>query len=216
MSKMIKTIIFDYDGVIVDSFPTIYNIYYKAICPKLNKKCPDTIEGFKKLYYDTFVKLYADLDIKGEEKELAENIYRAEIKKQKPVLFKGIKEAIIKLSERYNLIILSSNYEFEITQKLVEHGLDEYFSKIIAKKEFAVKSFRKTQPIINFIEQNNLKKEEVIMIGDRDKDYFSAEKAKIKSIIVEYGWGHTNKIPEPNPKIEKPLDLLKAIELANN
>jgi phosphoglycolate phosphatase len=212
---MIKTIIFDYDGVIVDSFPTIYSIY-KAICSKLNKSCPDKIEDFRILYSDTFLKLYDDLGIKGDEKEIAENVYRAEVKKQAPELFEGINLILKELSTKYNLIILSSNYEFEIKQKLKQNGLEDYFSEIIAKTDSKVESFRKSTPIIDFLEKNNLKKEEVIMIGDRDKDFVSAESAGIKSIIVEYGWGHTDKVPTPNPKIEKPLDLLKAIEALEN
>ena len=49
---MVKWIIFDYDGVIVDSFPIVYEIY-KMMCLKLNKEFPKDIEGFKKVYDHT-------------------------------------------------------------------------------------------------------------------------------------------------------------------
>jgi phosphoglycolate phosphatase len=212
---MIKTIIFDYDGVIVDSFPTTYAIY-KVICSKLNKRLPSTIEGFKEIYTGVFTKLYVDLGISKDESEAAENIYREEVKKQNPVVFPGIKDVFEELTKKYNLVILSSNYTFNIKQKLKQNDLENYFSEIIAKTDLIVDSFNKTQPLIDFIEKNNLKKEEVIMVGDRDVDYMHAENAGIRSIIVEYGWGHTDKVPTPNPKIEKPIDLLKAIELVDH
>ena len=43
---MIKLIIFDYDGVIVDSFVNVH-LVYKIICKKLGKQYPEDFKDFK-------------------------------------------------------------------------------------------------------------------------------------------------------------------------
>jgi phosphoglycolate phosphatase len=212
---MIKAIIFDYDGVIVESFPTIYQIY-KIICFELNKPCPSSIDDFRKLYGLTFIELQKNLGFSEEDSKISEKIYVKEIVKGKPKLFPEIKEVIKKLSEDYELIILSSNYEFEVKQKLEDNGILNYFSKIVGKVNETAVSFSKVDPIKEIMRENNFSPQEIVVIGDRDKDYFNAKEAGIDNIIiVEYGWGHTGKVPKQKTKVNSPKDLIQAIKALN-
>ena len=48
----IKAIIFDYDGVIVDSFPSVFEVY-KIIAAECGGHIPKDLEEFRELYgYD--------------------------------------------------------------------------------------------------------------------------------------------------------------------
>ncbi len=92
---MIKLIIFDYDGVIVDSFPTVHKVY-QIICQRLGKKCPLNFEEFKKTYGKTSRNFAKNLEFSEEDIARADLIYREEILKQKPEFFEGIAEVIDK------------------------------------------------------------------------------------------------------------------------
>lgn len=211
---MIKLIIFDYDGVIVDSFSTIYEIY-QIICKKLNKKCPKDIEGFRKIYGRTFLDLYKNLKIlTQEEKEKAERIYKEELLKQEPNIFEGMTETIKILHKNYKLIIVSSNYKVEVEQKLKKFDILSYFSVIIGKTDDAPTNLRKTEEITKMIKNLKLTNEEVIMIGDRVIDYTEAKEAGLTNIILaSYGWDGKEKLKEyANLMVHSPKGIVQRVK----
>ncbi len=212
---MIKLIIFDYDGVIVDSFSTIYEIY-KIICKKLNKRYPKDIEAFRNIYGRTFLDLYENLKINTqEEKEKAEIIYREELLQKEPKIFEGMAEIIKTLYKKYRLIVVSSNYKEEVEQKLKKFGILPYFSTIIGKIDNAPTNLRKSDELVKIIKKFNLTNKEVIMIGDRVIDYTEAKKIGLDNIIlVSYGWDGKEKLKAQNIEliVHSPREVIKEIE----
>ena len=210
---MKKAIIFDYDGVIVDSFPSVHKVYLK-ICDELNKRCPSDLEDFKKIYGYSSRDLIKNLDITGRDLDKANLIYKREIVKISSPLFEGIKEVIEKLYDKYTLVLISSSPREEVMQKLDRSGLSNKFKLIFASDKMG--PMRKPAAIEKTIEELNLNPEEIIMIGDRTIDYDEGFSAGIPSeniIIVDYGWGYDKeKIPR-QVFIKRPLDLLKTIEI---
>lgn len=209
---MKKAIIFDYDGVIVDSFPSVYKVYLK-ICRELNKKCPSNLEDFKKIYGYSSRDLLKNLDISGNGVDKANLIYGREIVKIDSPLFNGIKEVVEKLSKKHSLVLISSSPREEVMQKLYRGGLSNKFKLIFASDKLG--PMRKPAAIKKTMEELNLNPEEIIMIGDRTIDYDEGFSAGIPSeniIIVNYGWGYDKeKIPK-QVFVERPLDLLKIIK----
>src|SRR3989338_3116241 len=207
----LKVILFDYDGVLVNSFPNIHKVY-QIICQQLGRKCPTDLETFRKIYGYSYVELRKNLNIPPEEYTEVERIYREEILKQQPPLFEGIKEVIQTLSQHYTLILLSNNVKEEVLPKLTHFGLLPYFKKIIAEDE---NYLGKTESILQLMKEFSLASDQIVFIGDRDIDYDLATKAGLKHIIlVEYGWGYSKEKLDYNPLvlIKKPQDLLEAID----
>ena len=210
---MIKTIIFDYDGVIVDSFSNVHEAYL-IICKELGKQCPSSIETFRKIYGFNFKECYQNLGIVPDEYEKAQKIFKREILTKNPRLFPGIKKVIQELNKKYNLVLVSANYKQEVLQKLGKFGLAEFFTSIMARENVTEEDHvSKSRIIMNFIKKHKLKPGEIISIGDRDIDYVVGQKAGLKNIIlVEYGWGyHKEATPHQKVIVRKPADLLKAI-----
>ncbi|MGH4124713.1 MAG: HAD family hydrolase [Clostridium sp.] len=205
---MIKLIIFDYDGVIVDSFPTVYDIY-KTIGNKLNVKIPDAIDEFRKSYGANFSECYKNLGMDIDEQKKAMKIFGEEIGNQNPEIFYGIKDVLSWANTYYNLILISSNYTKEVIQKLIKYNIYKYFSFIDGNC-----TTDKSKKFKLILEKYKLKTNEVIVIGDRLSDYSSAIEAKIEHIIlVEYGWGYDrSKYPNNKFVINEPIQLIDAIK----
>ena len=211
---MIKLIIFDYDGVIVDSFPNVHSVY-QIICKKLGKSCPDNLEDFKKVYGHSSSECYSQLGFSEEERIKGNIIFKEEILKKDAKPFEGITEVLKKLHKNYKLAVISSSYKEEIEQKLKKFGLLKLFDFILAK-ESHVGRFEKTESIKKVMKKLAVKSNEVLLIGDRNVDFIEGSKAGLsKILLVDYGWGYDLKeIPEYKQKVlvKKPNDLLEAVK----
>jgi len=190
---MIKLIIFDYDGVIVDSFPT-YQDVFKIICNKFGKSCPDNLEEFKNLYGHSSSECFYRLGFSEEEEKKAKILFKAEIFKidQKP--FAGIIELIKEFHKTYKLALISSSYTDEVKRSLDHLGILNLFDMIVAKDSLAV-HFEKSEPIKKVMNNFELSSKEVLMIGDRNIDFIEGSLAGLNNILlVEYGWGYDLKV----------------------
>ena len=209
---MIKLIIFDYDGVLVDSFPGLYETY-KKMCAGVGKSIPNTIEGFSAIYGNHFVELFERLGIiTEEEKRRAEDIYIEETAKRDPPVFASTKEMLEELSAKYELVIISSNHQWEVEKKMQKNSLTKFFSEIIGKTDTEVSEFHKGEAMKNIVKQKKLSLDEVVVIGDRDVDFHTAKEVGIEKILlVEYGWGYKKGVSSVPFRIHAPKDLIKAI-----
>jgi len=209
---MIKLIIFDYDGVIVDSFANVHAVY-KLICKKLGKKCPAKLADFKKVYGHSSHECYNNLGFSEEERIKGNLIFKEEILKKEQKPFEGISEVLKKLHKNYQLALVSSSYKVEVEQRLKELGLSKLFNFIRARQGH-VRRFQKSRSIKIVIIHFAIKPNEILLVGDRNVDFIAGSKAGLKNILlVEYGWGYDAKeIPEYQQKalVKSPKDILRA------
>lgn len=210
---MIKVIIFDYDGVIVDSFPTVHKVY-QIICEKLGKFCPSNFEEFRKVYGEGADEFSIKSGFSKEDINKRNIIYREEILKTNPPIFDGITEVIKRLGRKYYLVLISSSPREDVMKKLVHYKIDKIFKLIYAGDSTG--PMKKTESIKQTMEKTKTTPNEIIIIGDRINDYKDAKEAGLSNILlVDYGWGYDkNKIPEYKPKaiVKKPLDILDAVK----
>jgi len=211
---MVKVIIFDYDGVIVDSFPGVFEVY-KVICREFNVNCPTDIEEFRKLYGYNYFECLGNLGIDVANLDKVQEIFRREIRKYSHGLFPGTDELIKKLSEKYDLYLVSASHEEEIASKLENFDVSKYFKESYSSSG---KGVSKSKLIKNIIDNNNLELEEVISIGDRLIDYDVAKKVGLDDsniIITKYGWGFDNSELKLKNIAHKPGDILDIINKQN-
>lgn len=206
----IKAIIFDYDGVIVNSFPSIFEIY-KEICEEFKLYFPNSITEFRRIYGYSYQECLKNLGIKGENINRANEIFRTRITEKKHNIFNGIKDVIIILSKKYKLFLVSSTYKNEILSKINDNNLKKYFQEIYGKID---KKIKKDKIIKDILKNHNLSNKEIVSIGDRTVDYDVAKKINLDDdniIIVDYGWGYNKEKVKIDNIAYNPNDILKIL-----
>jgi phosphoglycolate phosphatase len=204
---MIKAIIFDYDGVIVDSFESLFKAYQK-ICKFFKVNCPTDMNNFRKIYGYNYIECFNNLGIQEKDFSKANEIYKNEMSVMKHRLFPGIAEVINELSKRYKLYLVSASFSQEILPRLKAHNLSKPFERIYCGAD---KKVRKSEIINSILDKYNYLPSEVISIGDRAIDYDVAKKVGLKDeniILVTYGWGLDRSRIGNSNVVDNPGDIL--------
>jgi phosphoglycolate phosphatase len=198
-----KFILFDFDGVIADSFRSAFEIN-KMICPHLTedlyrKKFEDNINNWKAPENFHTKDCRLDIDFFTE--------YAKRIKNEVKV-FGGIKEVIVELEKDYLLIIISSTTTGIIKEFLVEHKLSDYFDWVMGNDVHQSK-VEKIKMVFN---KYKIKKDNCIFITDTLGDIREAEKMEVGSIAVSWGFNSPDILQSARPfkLVEKPEDILVA------
>ena len=123
--------------------------------------------------------------------------------------FPGVKKFLYELKDRrYKLAIISSN-RVENINKFIEFNKLDIFDFIHGKTDL----FGKADYLGKFLKDYNLKKTEVIYIGDEIRDVEACKKAGIKIIGVSWGL-HTVEALKKNGVdfiAKKPSEILKIV-----
>ncbi|MBI5390202.1 HAD-IA family hydrolase [Candidatus Woesearchaeota archaeon] len=206
-----KAIIFDYDGVIVDSLPTVIELY-KCIGKDLG------IPEFTQIQNGDFFEGPWELHFKRLSKDTSENLMRAreiyfsELKKRQHevTVFAGIPELLNQLSKRYKLAIITNSSAAFVKEHLRVLHLDHYFHSIIGHEC----GFKKPDErmVKHCLEHLGTKPEETIFIGDMDTDIEAALNANLRrSIGVTYGWHSKHRLRHADHLMETVEELKKEV-----
>lgn len=209
---MNKLIIFDYDGVIVDSFSKVHETYMET-CEILGKECPKEISEFKEIYGESSKECYTKLGFNEKEILKGREFYKEIIQKRSPSAFEGIQKTLEELEKSYILVIISSTSKEAVEKNIEKLGLKKYFTEILGRTK--ENYFQKYKAMKSAITKYSTP-ENTISIGDRKIDYMESQLAGIKNILlVDYGWGYDpTKISghRQNIKINSPKEIIKAIK----
>lgn len=176
-----KAIIFDFDGVIQDTFELIYQAFNQALGPHTRSELKRKVfEKNSREYVSTFE------DNKVNDFEAA---FAKEFKKLK--LDPLIKKILLELAGKYTLFINSSNTEENLHFYFNKNNVESIFEKIYGV-ETSPSKLKKFELILS---ENNLSIDDVIFVTDTLGDIKEANKMKIKTIAVDYGF-HSREILE--------------------
>ncbi len=193
MSK-IKTIIFDFDGTIADTFE-----FMSGEFNTLNKRFGEkelSLYEVKELKNDTFESLIGKYKLWKIllmafllQNKMSSNI--ASIK-----MHAGMKEVILQLYKNgHNLYIFSNNTTTIIKKFLKYHEIDHCFDIIIGRRNLSSKS----KAMKKLINKFNLNPDQTIYIGDEVKDILAARDNGVKVISVNWGFNSAKKLREYEP-----------------
>ena len=215
---MIDTVIFDFDGTIMDTNDVIIGSWqhvYRTLRGEegdleyilstfgepleysMEKSFPEvSVEESVKIYRDWHRERFVDM-----------------IK-----LFPGITEMLQEVKARgYKTAIASSRLRFTLNQGLEKYDLGQYFDTVVAVED-AENGKPAPDIVLNTLERLDSKPETSIMVGDSRLDILCAHNAGVPCVLV--GWSATlaGKTKEdfapgeaPDFMIHKPADLLDII-----
>ncbi len=128
--------------------------------------------------------------------------------------FPYMKETLIKLKERGYRLSVVTNKVNDIAQDIINTFYPNIFDYVLGEGP----NFKKkpAPDMVNYvIKKLKLKRRKIIYIGDTEVDYQTAKNAKVKPILVTYGYRNRDqliKIEDVVPLIDCPKDLLKILK----
>lgn len=208
---MANMLIFDYDGVIVDSLDIFMKNLINAC--KINGFNQISTKGiFLNLFNGNMYENMAKLGIpKKEIPKILKNLKSGLLNNQNKLqLFDGTKEMLKKLSKDNKIIIITSNVTKVVEEFLKLKNINCFEEIVGADKETS-----KIKKIENI--KSKFKGNTYFYIGDTRGDIIEGKKAGVKTIAVTWGWHNEDKLKEENPDfiVHSPQELLDLFKNLN-
>ena len=187
---MIKNVLFDLDGTIVDSSRCIYYVYGQLFA-ELGIDRPKNMRRFIGPPTETALSGYvADKDLKKTSDRFRE-IYSTVDLNATNDLYDGIKEALIAVKNSGRKVYVATSKNEPVAKSLLKmKGIGHIFDGIYGSRyDYNPPRNQKSKIIEALIEDEGLNKEECILLGDTVYDVAGAKQSGIKVAIVNYGFG---------------------------
>lgn len=211
----INTILFDFDGTVMNTNDVIINSWQHTFQTLENRKedVKKIIRTFGEPLAITMEKLFPEVPTHE-----AVDIYRSYHRDNFGdliTLFPGMKELLQELKERnYKTAMVTSRLRNTTRQGLEKYEIMDYFDAVVTADD-TDKHKPDPTPINIALEMLDSAPEGSIMLGDTMFDILCAKNAGVKSVLVGWAMAVTDEDKagpdKPNYIIEKAEDLLKII-----
>lgn len=186
--KKKRAIIFDLDGVLVDSEPVYQHIFYRFLLENgcyVEEAVFSSIAGASSS--DTW-KIMATLWREPIEPQALHNLFRQQYPDvcipYAQVLVPGVRPLLAKLKERgYILALASSSSKRNIDRMLSETGLNQYFSYVVSGEQFLA-SKPDPEIYVYTCAQIGLPKEECLVVEDSDYGILAGKAAGLQVVAI--------------------------------
>ncbi len=192
---MLKLIVFDFDGVIIEgSNEGYFRCYHKALeavgvslSPKEERQ--RILDEWGKGYIPQLEYLLKEkpealpIAIKAYEKCYRSPVFYKDIK-----LIEGARESLERLSKQYNLAIATGMIRASL-ENLIKKFEINFFKKILTVDDIKRVEDRKPSPFIlnGLLKYFKISKDETAYVGDSERDVQTAKNAGIRPIVVLTG-----------------------------
>ena len=186
---MIKAVIFDFDGTLIDTNQLIYEGLQFLSMRYKGEQTPMPV--LKALAGKPLtVQLSAVHPEKVDIMESQFQIWYRHNHHQKARLFPGISEMLSKLEgENLSMAIVTNNNRETLLMGLEHLGILNYFDHHITRDDVAV-SKPSPEGLLKSLTRLNLRPDEVLFVGDTENDVLAAENAGVASVYV--GWSEVD------------------------
>lgn len=186
--SMITCVIFDLDGVIINSEP-IHKLAFKHVCQKHGVNFTDDDyknfclgktdqEGFREIIKKYNTKDISTKDLQTEKNKKYLDLIADDIK---PIA--GVIKLIKKLANNFRLALTSSSSQQEIEVPLNKLGVRNYFEVIVSAQDVS-KGKPDPQPYLSTAQKLNEVPQNCLVIEDTESGILSAKSAGMKCIAI--------------------------------
>lgn len=202
-----KLLLFDVDGVIVDSFNEVYLEVKKFIEDLTGNEL--TEEEYRKLYEGnpleqifSLVGATKLLKVKDEMKSFLNSYKNTKI-------FDGMEDVLRELNKDHTLVVITSSLLEVVTDKFDETGLSELFAGFLGPRA----AIHKDKKIKMALKEFGFAPEQAIFISDTSGDIVEAKKTGVATIGVTWGYHSkaTVESSKPDQIAETPAELKKLL-----
>lgn len=184
-----KILLFDFDGVIVDTFDICYTSMKTVIAN------PPDEEGYRNWFngniYDNEERKIKSTKI--DDRDAYFSSYTPLLMKLEPVA--GIIDALKELNEKYRMLIVSSTISSSINSYFGKHNLSHYFEKIYGADIHK----SKVNKINMIFSEFNIDQNDCVFISDTLGDMREASKVGVRSIGVSWGFHKRQVLQQGDP-----------------
>jgi pyrophosphatase PpaX len=208
---MIKTILFDFDGTLIDTNELIYHSFdytFKKFGYSFTKE--EILQFNGPPLRETFSQLNPDL---AEEMIRTYRIHNAQHHEAYVKLFPNVKETLEVLREKgFELGVVTAKMREGVKQGMEITGIESYFDTIVTIDDVENPKPH-PEPVIKALNKLNAEADTAIMIGDNYHDIIAGNKAGTKTAGVSWSLRGKEYLKQFNPTymLEDMSDLLAIV-----
>jgi HAD superfamily hydrolase (TIGR01549 family) len=203
----INTILFDWDGTLIDTAPYSFAAFQKAFS---DLGFPLEPELYERIYSPNWYNMYAALQLPENRWQEADNLWLQYYEYMRAPLVRDGLYVLNALQNRgYCLGIVTSGSQMRVQREINGFGLSDVFKTVVCNEDVINK---KPHPEGLMLALENLEKRPEICcyVGDRPEDIEMGKRAGVRTIGIPGGYPNSQDLPASNPDLcfESILQLL--------
>ena len=214
MSYARDIIAFDMDGVLVDSKKSIIKSLNVALLELGFKPVKISRQDLIGMAIREMLLAATNNQIRPEQLKPAIARYRAANNKLGPqhtTPYKGILVVLQKLTEKFDLIVITSKLQSSATELLQGLKIDQHFIGIFGTEIDGISESKEStlSRAVSILSRETGKKVTIrALVGDRATDVIAAKKFGVQSVAALWGYGTKSELGASDAKARKPHQLI--------
>jgi HAD superfamily hydrolase (TIGR01509 family) len=194
----IKTLIFDWDGTLVDSAQMGLVAFEKTFA-ELGVPFVHTV--YEETYSPNWYRTYEALSLPQEHWPVADQLWLQHYGEQNAPLIEGVGETLLALRAKgYDLAVVSSGSRVRVCREVEDSVLRESFT-VITCNDDVIEKKPHPEGLLLAMSQMNVAPEQCAYVGDAPEDIEMGRRGKVMTIGVRSAYPSSSRVASANPDL---------------